>query len=104
MALAAFLMQPNPAPTALSVVVLDPHLNDRPDAAKGVDHHRDERPIAQTHDRRGVEASSESKSSRAYCCASTGVLPFRTVYLGPGTGAAGLVAMIRPTTNQSKSM
>src|ERR1700685_1642059 len=45
MPLAAFLVQPDPPPTPLRVVVLDPHLDHRADAAKGVDHGCDESPI-----------------------------------------------------------
>ena len=51
MTLAAFLVQSDPAASALGVVVLDPHLRDGPDAPKRVDHGRNQSPIAEPHDR-----------------------------------------------------
>ena len=45
-----------------------------------------------------------SRSWRASGAARTGVLPVRTMYLGPRTAAAGLTARTWPTTSQSNSM
>ena len=59
MALAAFLMQPDPAAAPLGVVVLNPHLYDRTDAAKSVDHGGNKGPIAQTNDGRGIDGLEE---------------------------------------------
>jgi hypothetical protein len=46
-ALAAFLMQPDPPALALGVVVLDAHGDDGPDTGKGERHHGNQRPVAQ---------------------------------------------------------
>jgi hypothetical protein len=52
-------MQADPASAALGVVVPDPHLDDRTNAAKGVDHGRNEGPIAQTHNGGGIQRVQE---------------------------------------------
>src|SRR6516225_1308364 len=55
-ALAAFLVQPQPPALASGVIVLDAHGDDGADAGKTVDHHADQRAIAQTDERREVNA------------------------------------------------
>jgi hypothetical protein len=45
-ALAALLVQAEPEPLALRVVVLDVHTDDGPHAGEAVNHDADERPVA----------------------------------------------------------
>ena len=52
MLLAAFLVQAHPAAAALYEVVADLHLQHSAHAGKGVDHRADQRPVAQTDERR----------------------------------------------------
>ena len=52
--LAALLVQPDPAAASLRVVVLDLHPYHRADAGEGVDHHPDQRAIAQPLKRAGI--------------------------------------------------
>ena len=56
--------------------------------AKAVDHHADQRPIAQA--RPTVDASMLSRSLRAWSAVSTGVLPRLTACFGPRTECAGI--------------
>jgi Periplasmic binding proteins and sugar binding domain of LacI family len=54
--LAAFLMQTDPPVLALGIVVLDTPGDGRADAGEGEGHHRNQRPIAETHQGRCVDA------------------------------------------------
>lgn len=101
MPLADFLMQSDPAAAALSVVLLDAHLDDCGDAAKGVDHGRDEGLIAQSHERGCVDGVQQLAR---LLLRQHGRLAFTDRVPGPRTGAAGLVATSWPTTSQSTSM
>ena len=60
--LAALLMQANPRATALDVDILDLHFRDGSDTAKGVDHERDQRTVAQADGRAGVDGIQQSAS------------------------------------------
>ena len=51
----AFLLEPQPPALALLVVVLDAHADDGRDARKAVDHHAQQRAIAQASDGRRVD-------------------------------------------------
>jgi hypothetical protein len=55
-ALAAFLVQPDPPAFALGIEVFDTHVHHGTDAGEGEDHDADQRPIAQPDHRRGINA------------------------------------------------
>ena len=108
-ALAAFLVQPHPPALAAGVIVLDLHGDDGADAGEAVDHHADQRAVAQADERSSVRRrvtvpTLMLSSARAWSSVSTGVLPRRTTCLGPRTACAGLTARTWPTTSQSNSM
>jgi hypothetical protein len=56
MALAAFLMQPNPPALAVWEVILDAHCHYGANASEAVNHHADERAITQADDGRNIDA------------------------------------------------
>ena len=93
--LAALLVEPEPPPLAVGVVVLDLHAEHGRDAGEAEDHDADEGPVAEP-DRRRVRSPSSgrvdrmlSRSVRASSAERTGVLPFLTTCLGALTEAAG---------------
>jgi hypothetical protein len=53
--LAAFFVQPHPPAFALRIIVLDIHVQRRRDARERVDQERNQRAVAQSHDRRDVD-------------------------------------------------
>jgi hypothetical protein len=55
-ALAALLVQPEPAAPPLGEVVAAPHSDDGADTAEAVDHHADECPVAEPDERADVDA------------------------------------------------
>jgi hypothetical protein len=57
--LAAFFLQPQPAAASLDVIVFDAQLDHRADAGEGVGHGREQRAIAQRHQRVGREAGEQ---------------------------------------------
>ena len=57
--LAALLVEPEPPPALLPEVVLPPHADDRAHPREAVEHHRDERPVAQTRERARVDRLEE---------------------------------------------
>ena len=57
--LAALLVQPEPPPALLPEVVLPPHRDDRAHPREAVEHHRDERPVAQARERTGIDHVEE---------------------------------------------
>jgi len=64
MALAAFFMQAHPPAFAGGIVILDPHRYDGAHARETVGHDADERPIAQTNQRRDIDAVEEQRTLR----------------------------------------
>ena len=88
--LAALLVQAEPGPRALGVIVLDLHAEGGADAGEAEDHDADQGPVAQAD--RAVRRCrwQSSELSRASSAVSTGVLPCLTTCLGPRTELAGL--------------
>ena len=106
--LAALLVEAEPPPLAVGVVVLDLHAEDGGDAGEAEDHDADEGPVPQA-ERGSVPSSAAfdamlSRSVRASSAERTGVLPFLTTCLGALTEAAGLTGRTWPVTSQSKSI
>jgi hypothetical protein len=86
MFLAALLVQAHPSAPPLAEVVAHVHLQHRADAGKGVNHHADQRPIAQARERAGINRRQQrTASSRS----STGVLPFFCEYFWRARHAPG---------------
>ena len=102
MALAAFLMQPDPPALAVLVVVLDAHVDHGRDAREGVD---TSTPMIARSRRPTMESVLiESRSVRAWSAFKTGVLPRLTTCFGPRTEDAGFMGTIWPVTRKSKSI
>jgi len=59
--LAAFLMKAHPPALAGRIIVLDPHRHDGAHARETVGHYADERPIAQTHQSRDIDAVDQRR-------------------------------------------
>jgi hypothetical protein len=55
MALPAFLVEPEPPPLSVLVIILDSHSGHRAYSGERKDHHADERPVAQARDAARVD-------------------------------------------------
>ncbi len=73
MLLAALLMQAHPSMPPLREIIAHVHLQHRADAGEGVNHHADQRAIAQAGQRAGI---NRGQQRARFVRSSTGVLPF----------------------------
>ena len=81
--LAPLLVEAKPPALPLRVKVLDPHVGDGADAAEGVDHDGDERPIAQADE--GLRLDGLEEAARFGAAQDRGLAALRAV-LGPFDG------------------
>ena len=115
MALAAFLVQPQPPALAIREIVVDLHRDDGTDAGKAVDHDADQGAVAQADKPRHFryrpvrqgdpfgDLDAGEQMPGLILAQDRGLAALDDV-LGPAPAWAGLIAKTWPTTSQSNSM
>ena len=99
---APLLVEPEPPPALLPEVVRPAHRDDRAHPGEAVEHHRDERPVAEAREGADVDRLEETEA-RGDEGRDAGALAGRGPS-APRTAAAGLTGRTWLTTSQSPSM
>ena len=97
----AVLVESEPAPEAVLVVILTPGADDGHDAGDAVHHEGDQGPAAEADEGRVLILLSQVRSSSAE---RTRVFPFLMICLRPRTATAGLTTRSGPVTSRSKNI